>query len=301
MPFGVDTNDLPLHQFQEDFNKVLLMLMHESTDHVPKTSRYATTTFDQLIASSASINNNYSAAVDATGFFERRVTPPSTHHGGGGGGIRNSWSYNNKSSKSNEDLGDTMSVGKSTSLTKFLHNDLDARAKKEAEESRLFKLEVGRVHPSHSLESKVYDARFIAQSCPGAHATGSIYERHTQCAAPSLSVSQHTVSTSNSAPDSNDERYRGYSGKAVPLNVNALAMESSIPEFTASDPAQSAYGRMDYEMTVLFPAEAERGALLCTPRTPCWRLPTLATQSRLPLELIPDTPTSAEVCNMSPP
>jgi len=36
MPFGDDSNDLPLAKFQEEMNSSLLMLIHDFTDHVPK-------------------------------------------------------------------------------------------------------------------------------------------------------------------------------------------------------------------------------------------------------------------------
>mmetsp|Transcript_83746 Transcript_83746/g.166194 ORF Transcript_83746/g.166194 Transcript_83746/m.166194 type:complete len:564 (+) Transcript_83746:49-1740(+) len=38
MPFGEDCNDLPLIKFQEEMNSSLLMLIHTSSDHVPKIS-----------------------------------------------------------------------------------------------------------------------------------------------------------------------------------------------------------------------------------------------------------------------
>eukprot|EP00419_Tripos_fusus_P012512 CAMPEP_0172669106 /NCGR_PEP_ID=MMETSP1074-20121228/9475_1 /TAXON_ID=2916 /ORGANISM="Ceratium fusus, Strain PA161109" /LENGTH=596 /DNA_ID=CAMNT_0013485843 /DNA_START=103 /DNA_END=1893 /DNA_ORIENTATION=+ len=41
MPFGEDSNDLPLSHFQEEMNSSLLMLIHEWSDHLPKTNKDA--------------------------------------------------------------------------------------------------------------------------------------------------------------------------------------------------------------------------------------------------------------------
>lgn len=48
MPFGSDTNDLPLHHFQEEMNQTLLMLVHDMADHLPHTCKRAVRNFDAL-------------------------------------------------------------------------------------------------------------------------------------------------------------------------------------------------------------------------------------------------------------
>jgi hypothetical protein len=48
MPFGSDENDLPLKHFQTEMNATLMMLTHEKTDHLPRTSEKAVTNFSQL-------------------------------------------------------------------------------------------------------------------------------------------------------------------------------------------------------------------------------------------------------------
>mmetsp|Transcript_17460 Transcript_17460/g.34068 ORF Transcript_17460/g.34068 Transcript_17460/m.34068 type:complete len:550 (+) Transcript_17460:61-1710(+) len=51
MPFGEDPNDLPLGLFQEEMNSSLLMLFHESSDHIPRTGKHATKDFMGLMMS----------------------------------------------------------------------------------------------------------------------------------------------------------------------------------------------------------------------------------------------------------
>merc|ERR1719410_994534 len=51
MPFGEDSNDLPLDHFQEEMNSSLLMLIHECSDHVAKTRDNALRDFESLSAS----------------------------------------------------------------------------------------------------------------------------------------------------------------------------------------------------------------------------------------------------------
>jgi len=51
MPFGEDPNDLPLSLFQEEMNSSLLMLVHESSDHIPRTGKRAIKDFMGLMMS----------------------------------------------------------------------------------------------------------------------------------------------------------------------------------------------------------------------------------------------------------
>jgi len=46
-PFGQDPNDLPLHQFQDQFNTALMMLIHKEADHIPHTSSSVSFDFDE--------------------------------------------------------------------------------------------------------------------------------------------------------------------------------------------------------------------------------------------------------------
>lgn len=51
MPFGEDPNDLPLCLFQEEMNSSLLMLVHDSSDHVARTRKSAIKGFTGLMMS----------------------------------------------------------------------------------------------------------------------------------------------------------------------------------------------------------------------------------------------------------
>jgi len=48
MPFGTDDNDLPLTHFQWEFNRSLLLLTHEMSDHLPATQTNSKTSVEDL-------------------------------------------------------------------------------------------------------------------------------------------------------------------------------------------------------------------------------------------------------------
>jgi hypothetical protein len=51
MPFGEDSNDLPLSHFQEEMNSSLLMLIHDWSDHLAKTNSAALRDWESLSSS----------------------------------------------------------------------------------------------------------------------------------------------------------------------------------------------------------------------------------------------------------
>jgi putative membrane protein len=51
MPFGDDSNDLPIAHFQEEMNSSLMMLIHYNADHVAKTSSRAEMEWEGLVGS----------------------------------------------------------------------------------------------------------------------------------------------------------------------------------------------------------------------------------------------------------
>lgn len=51
MPFSSDVNHLPLEHFQADMNDALLMLTHETADHLPHISEASTKDFSSLAGS----------------------------------------------------------------------------------------------------------------------------------------------------------------------------------------------------------------------------------------------------------